>query len=113
MYIFARIYFLPQMKAQNTVDKQVTTPQTQLSSGFSLNKINYIIIIAGFVLLVIGFLLVAGGRSHDPNVFNPDIFSFRRITLAPIILILGFVTEIVAIMTHFDKPTQTNKNNAK
>jgi membrane-bound ClpP family serine protease len=52
----------------------------------------------GFAIIVVGFLLMLGGRSEDPNVFNEDMFNFRRITLAPIIVLAGFVFEIWAIM---------------
>lgn len=68
------------------------------STGFALGKENYRLMAIGFALIVIGFILMAGGGSDDPNVFNPDIFSFRRITLAPIILLIGFILEIYAIM---------------
>ena len=66
--------------------------------GFAFGKVNYQIMIAGVVLIVIGFILMAGGGSSDPNVFNPEIFSFRRITLAPIIVLVGFATVMFAIM---------------
>ncbi|MCC6690599.1 MAG: DUF3098 domain-containing protein [Bacteroidia bacterium] len=66
--------------------------------GFAFAKINYQIMLAGIALLVIGFVLMAGGGSDDPNVFNPEIFSFRRITLAPIIVLTGFATVMFAIM---------------
>lgn len=59
---------------------------------------NYILLIIGFAIIMIGFLLMMGGKSDDPNVFNPEIFSFRRITLAPIVVLFGFVFEIWAIM---------------
>jgi len=67
-------------------------------SGFALGKENYRMMAIGFAVIVIGFILMAGGGSDDPNVFNPDIFSFRRITLAPIVLLAGFIFEIYAIM---------------
>ena len=66
--------------------------------GFALGKKNYIALAIGFAILVIGYALMVGGGSDDPNVFNPEIFSFRRITLAPIVLIIGFAVEIFAIM---------------
>jgi membrane-bound ClpP family serine protease len=66
--------------------------------GFAFAKINYRIMLLGIALLVIGFLLMAGGGSDDPNVFNPEIFSFRRITLAPIVVLAGFATVMFAIM---------------
>lgn len=74
-------------------------------TGFALGKENYKLMAIGFAIIVFGFILMAGGRSDDPQVFNPDIFSFRRITLAPIILFIGFVFEIYAIMK---KPKASN-----
>ncbi|MBN1985828.1 MAG: DUF3098 domain-containing protein [Prolixibacteraceae bacterium] len=68
------------------------------TAGFALGKENYRLMAIGFAIIVVGFILMAGGGSDDPNVFNPDIFSFRRITLAPVILLFGFVFEIYAIM---------------
>ena len=66
--------------------------------AFVFNKINYIIMIAGIVLLALGYILLAGGGSDDPNVFNPEMFNGRRLYLAPILIILGLIVEIVAIM---------------
>ncbi len=65
---------------------------------FALGKENYRLLLIGFVIIVIGFALMVGGKSEDPTVFNPDIFSFRRITLAPIVVLFGFFFEIYAIM---------------
>jgi len=71
----------------------------QTNSGFPLGRENYILLIIGFVIIVTGFLLMIGGKSENPNEFFPDqLFSFRRITLAPIIVLFGFVFEIWAIM---------------
>jgi hypothetical protein len=66
--------------------------------GFALGPENYKLLAIGFGIIILGFILMIGGKSNDPNVFNPDIFSFRRITLAPLILLAGFVFEIYAIM---------------
>lgn len=66
--------------------------------AFVFNKINYIIMIAGIVLLALGYILLAGGGSDDPNVFNPEMFNGRRLYLAPILIILGLIVEILAIM---------------
>jgi len=66
--------------------------------GFALGPENYKLLAIGFGIIVVGFLLMIGGKSNDPNVFNADIFSFRRITLAPLVLLAGFVFEIYAIM---------------
>ena len=72
------------------------------SSGkenFALGKENYILLVIGFAIIVLGFILMIGGKSEDPTVFNEEeIFSFRRITLAPIVVLAGFVFEIWAIM---------------
>ena len=65
---------------------------------FVFNKINYIIMLAGIVLLALGYIFLCGGGSDDPNVFNPAMFDARRLYVAPIFIILGLVTEIVAIM---------------
>lgn len=59
---------------------------------------NYYILLTGIILICLGYVLMIGGKSEDPNVFNPAIFNFQRITLAPIICLIGFVTIIVAIM---------------
>lgn len=72
--------------------------ETGRESGFVFEKENYLVMLAGIVLLVIGYLLMIGGGSNDPNVFSYELFSFRRITLAPILILLGFVVEIFAIM---------------
>jgi membrane-bound ClpP family serine protease len=67
-------------------------------TGFALEKENYKLMAIGFAIIVLGFILMSGGGSDDPNVFNPDIFSFRRLTIAPLLLLFGFVFEIYAIM---------------
>jgi len=65
---------------------------------FALGKENYKLLLIGFAIIVIGFMLMVGGKSEDPSVFNPEIFSFRRITLAPVVVLFGFLFEIYAIM---------------
>ncbi|MBN1989682.1 MAG: DUF3098 domain-containing protein [Bacteroidales bacterium] len=76
--------------------KQNPTPET--SAGFALGKQNYKLLAIGFAIIVFGFVLMIGGGSDDPNVFSEEIFSFRRITLAPLVVLFGFVFEIYAIM---------------
>ena len=69
------------------------------NTGYALGRINYILLAVGLVIIIVGFLLMIGGKSDDPQIFNEDeIFSFRRITLAPIIVLFGFLFEIWAIM---------------
>ncbi|EKF55458.1 hypothetical protein I215_07107 [Galbibacter marinus] len=65
---------------------------------FIFQKKNYIIMFIGLAFIVLGFILMSGGGSDDPNVFNPDIFNFRRIRLAPTLVLLGFGIEVYAIM---------------
>ncbi len=72
--------------------------ETKETTGFALGKENYKLMAIGFAIIIVGFILMAGGGSEDPNAFSPDIFSFRRITLAPVILLFGFAFEIYAIM---------------
>ena len=66
--------------------------------GFALPRKNVLYILAGFVVMLLGYALMAGGGSDDPDVFNEDMFSFRRIVLAPVVIIIGMVVEIWAIM---------------
>lgn len=70
---------------------------------FVFEKSNFILMGIGLAIIVIGFILMAGGRSEDPSVFNEGMFSFRRVTLAPILVFGGFIFEIYAIMK---KPKQ-------
>lgn len=62
-------------------------------------KENYKFMLIGIVVIIIGFLLMMGGDSSDPNSFKPsEVYSFRRITLAPIVIVLGLLVEVYAIM---------------
>lgn len=74
--------------------------KTQMPFG----RDNYLWVIIGLAFLVIGFLLMIGGGSDNPDVFNEAIFSFRRLTLAPILVLIGFGIQIYAIM----KKTKNN-----
>lgn len=67
-------------------------------TGFAFGKENYRLMLIGVAIIIIGYLLMIGGGSEDPNVFNPEIFSPRRITVAPVVILIGFVFEIYAIM---------------
>ena len=67
-------------------------------AGFAIPKRNVLYISAGFVVMLLGYLLMSGGGSDDPNVFNEEMFSFRRIVLAPVVIIIGMIVEIWAIM---------------
>jgi len=77
------------------------------------NKENYILMLAGLVLLAIGVMLMIGGKSTDPKVFDPkEVYSPMRIKVAPILMILGFIIEIFAIMKRPKKslPSESANN---
>ena len=62
-------------------------------------KRNYKFMLIGIFFIALGFVLMSGGGSEDPNIFNEEIYSFRRIRLAPMLVILGFIIEVYAILT--------------
>lgn len=74
---------------------------------FIFSKANYKLMLIGFVVIALGFILMVGGGSDDPNVFNPEIFNFRRIRLAPALVLIGFGIEIAAILRSFNKSKQS------
>ncbi|MFZ4522090.1 MAG: DUF3098 domain-containing protein [Bacteroidales bacterium] len=82
-------------KSVRSEDQTLKTPNV---GEFAFGKENYRLMLVGLAFIVIGFLLMVGGGSTDPSKFNPEIFSFRRITLAPILILTGYVIEIFAIM---------------
>lgn len=82
--------------------EQHNTPHEE-DPRMPLTRRNYILLAAGFALIVLGFVLMAGGGSDSPDEFNYAMFSWRRITLAPILVVGGFVMEIVAILKRYDK----------
>ena len=65
---------------------------------FLLNRSNYKILIISVVIIFLGYVLMSGGKSEDPNEFNPDIFNFQRIRLAPTVIIFGFILVIYSIL---------------
>jgi hypothetical protein len=62
----------------------------EINTHFLFERVNYKFLLIGLGVIVLGFLLMAGGGSDDPNVFNPEIFNFRRIRLAPMVVLAGF-----------------------
>ncbi len=93
--------------------KPANKPTPKIQSGenkekldFAFGRENYLYLIVSFLIIVFGFILMVGGGVDDPNAFypnndptqTPEIFSFRRITLAPIVVLTGFVSVIWAIM---------------
>ena len=68
--------------------KKTTSDNSKLK--FPFQKKNYQLLLIGVGIILVGYLLMMGGGSEDPNVFDPSIFSFQRITLAPIVVLLGY-----------------------
>ncbi len=80
------------MNDKNEKSVQVEDGQLPLSTK------NYKLLLIGFGIIVLGFILMTGGGSESPDEFNYAMFSVRRITLAPIIVVIGFIFEIYAIL---------------
>lgn len=107
----------PQQGAGSAAPRPVSAtpkPAKQAQTGkqhtLLFDRENYMWMIGGVVLIFIGFILMAGGKSANPHEFHYDeIYSFRRITLAPIVLLLGFFIEAYAIMK---KPKDAEQDNA-
>ena len=82
-----------------TTSKSSRLNEPKGNQTFLFDKSNYMWMIAGVVLILLSLFLMAGGKSEDPHKFNyEEIYSFRRITLAPIIMMIGFAIEVYAIM---------------
>ena len=77
------------------------------TSEFIFQKRNYLFMFIGLACIALGFILMSGGGSDDPNVFNPDIYNFRRIRLAPTLVLIGLGIEVYAILLN---PHKKKKN---
>ena len=77
--------------------KKETVEKVEDQKVMPFGRQNYIIVLIGLALLALGFILMLGGGSNDPDVFNEKMFDFQHITLSTILILAGFVVEIVAI----------------
>lgn len=77
--------------------------KNSLKTELVFRKHNYKFMFIGLAFMTLGFILMAGGGSDDPNVFNPEIFSWRRIRLAPALIIIGLGIEVYAILSKSKK----------
>ncbi|MDG1328017.1 MAG: DUF3098 domain-containing protein [Flavobacteriaceae bacterium] len=77
--------------------------QIKKSGEFIFRKKNYKFMVIGIAFIAFGFILMAGGGSDDPNIFNPEIYNWRRIRLAPTLILTGFAIEIYAILLNPNK----------
>ncbi|MCK0146360.1 DUF3098 domain-containing protein [Arenibacter sp. F26102] len=78
--------------------KQNINQQQKPRQEFIFQKRNYMFMFIGLALISLGFILMSGGGSDDPNVFNPEIYNFRRIRLAPTLVLIGLGIEVYAIL---------------
>jgi membrane-bound ClpP family serine protease len=76
----------------------MAAPTTNENTEFAFSKKNYLFMGIGILMLIIGFALLAGGGSTNPNEFSPEIFNTQRLVVAPLFMLGGFVIEIYAIM---------------
>lgn len=77
--------------------------QKKHHSELIFKRKNYVVMLIGLAVIVLGFVLMSGGGSDNPEVFDESIFNFRRIRLAPTLVLLGFAIEIYAILLNPDK----------
>ena len=78
----------------------MSTQNKNSKSEFLFGKRNYLFMLIGIAFIAVGFTFMAGGGSDDPNVFNPEIYNWRRIRLAPTLVIIGLGIEIYAILAN-------------
>ncbi len=78
--------------------KQQHRDNQQPKQEFIFQEKNYLFMFIGLAFITIGFILMSGGGSDDPNVFNDDIYNFRRIRLAPTLILIGLGIEVYAIL---------------
>lgn len=93
------------MKITDVVNRVSTEPRTLIkmandkhTPSFTFERENYILMIVGLVVLGIGYTLMAGGGSTDPDVFSEEIFNTQRLTVAPLVILFGFAIEVAAIL---------------
>ena len=79
-------------------------------ADFIFGKKNYKWLFIGLGFIALGFILMAGGGSDDPNVFDPSIFNFRRIRLAPTLVLIGFGIQVYAILLNPNKKDSKKKS---
>jgi len=90
--------------AKSVVDKKAAVKETPVTdkADFAFGKENYRLFIAAIAVIIVGYALMSGGKTTDPKIFNEEIFSFRRITLAPIVVLAGYVLGVYAIVKKAD-----------
>jgi len=80
------------------MSKSKNKSESPVKREYIFQRKNYFWMFIGLVFISLGFILMSGGGSDDPNVFNPDIYNFRRIRLAPTLVLIGLAIEVYAIL---------------
>ncbi len=98
----------------STIKKNQPAPKKNIpvkdhQFGFVFNRTNYMLMLVGIGVIAIGFILMVGGKSEDPKVFSEAIFDTQRLVISPILLVIGFIIEILAIMYRPKKDNTINK----
>ncbi len=91
-FIWVNLLYQSEKIGKKSSTNQKKKPQ------FIFGKKNYTFLFIGIVFIALGFILMSGGGSDDPNVFNPEIYNFRRIRLAPLLVLIGLGIQIYAIL---------------
>ena len=91
---------------KKTVKKPIKVVEQKPKMKFAFQRKNYIILLSGIFLIIIGFVLLSGGGTKDPNQFSYELFSTQRMVVAPLILLLGYVNVAVSIMYKEKTPEQ-------
>ncbi len=81
-----------------------------MDNNFALTKKGLRLLLAGLLVMVAGYILMTGGGSKDPAVFNPAMFDFRRLVAAPLVILCGVIVEVVAIMGCFRDGKEEKKS---
>lgn len=79
-------------------DKKMNMENNENKPEFLFDKVNYKILLIGLAVIALGFILMSGGGSDDPNVWKDSVFDFRRIRLAPTVVLIGFGITVYSIL---------------
>ena len=90
---------MSQINTNNTLGESKKNNKNSLKTELVFGKHNYKFMFIGLACIALGFILMSGGGSDDPNVFSDAIFSWRRIRLAPSLVIIGFGIQVYAILS--------------
>ena len=80
------------------MSKSKNKSEAQVKREYIFQRKNYLWMFIGLIFISLGFILMSGGGSDDPNIFNPEIYNFRRIRLAPTLVLVGLAIEVYAIL---------------